>query len=295
MSDIEIITFGCRLNAYEIRSHAPACERRRAQPRGDRQHLRGDGGSRAPGARRRSEGAARATPTPRSWSRAARRRSIRERFAGMAEVDHVIGNQEKTECRTLRRSRVRRHRAGRGQRHHVGAARPRAISSTASAAARAPMCRSRTAAIIAARSASSRSAAGRRARCRRARWWRRCGGWSSNGYAEIVLTGVDITAYGARPSRRDRRSASWCARCSKLVPELPRLRLSSIDSIEADADSDGGDRRGGAADAASPSLAAGRRRPHAEAHEAPPLARRLDRVLRGGAPRCARTWCSAPT
>jgi threonylcarbamoyladenosine tRNA methylthiotransferase MtaB len=56
-----------------------------------------------------------------------------------------------------------------------------------------------------------------------------------NGYAEIVLTGVDITAYGA-----DLPGAMTLGRLTrtvlKLVPELPRLRLSSIDSVEADAD-----------------------------------------------------------
>src|SRR5665809_144324 len=54
-----------------------------------------------------------------------------------------------------------------------------------------------------------------------------------NGYAEIVLTGVDITAYGA-----DLPGAMTLGKLVrsvlKLVPELPRLRLSSIDSVEAD-------------------------------------------------------------
>jgi threonylcarbamoyladenosine tRNA methylthiotransferase MtaB len=55
-----------------------------------------------------------------------------------------------------------------------------------------------------------------------------------NGYAEIVLTGVDITAYGA-----DLPGAITLGKLVRkvlaLVPELPRLRLSSIDSVEADA------------------------------------------------------------
>ena len=42
-------------------------------------------------------------------------------FAAMAEVDHVVGNQEKTESFDVPRARARRHRAGQGQRHHVGA------------------------------------------------------------------------------------------------------------------------------------------------------------------------------
>ncbi len=54
-----------------------------------------------------------------------------------------------------------------------------------------------------------------------------------NGYSEVVITGVDITSYGSdlpgNPSL-----GNLCARILKLVPELKRLRLSSIDSIEAD-------------------------------------------------------------
>ncbi|MDX5592047.1 tRNA (N(6)-L-threonylcarbamoyladenosine(37)-C(2))-methylthiotransferase MtaB [Pseudovibrio sp. SPO723] len=54
-----------------------------------------------------------------------------------------------------------------------------------------------------------------------------------NGYGEIVLTGVDITSYGADlPGTPTLGSLS--AKILKLVPDLKRLRLSSIDSIEAD-------------------------------------------------------------
>jgi threonylcarbamoyladenosine tRNA methylthiotransferase MtaB len=54
-----------------------------------------------------------------------------------------------------------------------------------------------------------------------------------NGYAEVVLTGVDLTSYGADlpGSPRLGRLAGAILRG---VPELARLRLSSIDSIEAD-------------------------------------------------------------
>jgi threonylcarbamoyladenosine tRNA methylthiotransferase MtaB len=54
-----------------------------------------------------------------------------------------------------------------------------------------------------------------------------------NGYREVVLTGVDITSYGADlpggPSL-----GKLVRAILKTVPELERLRLSSIDSIEAD-------------------------------------------------------------
>ncbi|MBC8240574.1 MAG: tRNA (N(6)-L-threonylcarbamoyladenosine(37)-C(2))-methylthiotransferase MtaB [Alphaproteobacteria bacterium] len=54
-----------------------------------------------------------------------------------------------------------------------------------------------------------------------------------NGYAEVVLTGVDITAYGSdlpgRPSL-----GQLLRRLLRAVPELPRLRLSSLDAVEID-------------------------------------------------------------
>ena len=56
---------------------------------------------------------------------------------------------------------------------------------------------------------------------------------AANGYGEIVLTGVDLTSYGqdlpGNPSL-----GTLVRKILKLVPELKRLRISSIDSIEAD-------------------------------------------------------------
>ena len=53
------------------------------------------------------------------------------------------------------------------------------------------------------------------------------------GYPEIVLTGVDLTSYGhdlpATPTL-----GALVRKILKLVPEIQRLRISSIDSIEAD-------------------------------------------------------------
>ena len=50
-----------------------------------------------------------------------------------------------------------------------------------------------------------------------------------NGYGEIVLTGVDITSYAPG-------LGLLVKQLLRDVPELKRLRLSSIDSVEADAD-----------------------------------------------------------
>ena len=57
----------------------------------------------------------------------------------------------------------------------------------------------------------------------------------ANGYRELVLTGVDITSYGADLPGSPRLGA-LVKRILKDVPELARLRLSSIDSVEADGD-----------------------------------------------------------
>jgi threonylcarbamoyladenosine tRNA methylthiotransferase MtaB len=55
------------------------------------------------------------------------------------------------------------------------------------------------------------------------------------GYKEVVLTGVDITAYGpdlpGQPTL-----GQMVRRLLALVPELPRLRLSSLDPVEIDDD-----------------------------------------------------------
>ena len=53
------------------------------------------------------------------------------------------------------------------------------------------------------------------------------------GFNEVVLTGVDLTSWGSdlpgRPPLGD-----LVQRILRMVPELPRLRISSIDSVEAD-------------------------------------------------------------
>jgi threonylcarbamoyladenosine tRNA methylthiotransferase MtaB len=53
------------------------------------------------------------------------------------------------------------------------------------------------------------------------------------GTREVVLTGVDLTSYGADLPGRP-RLGSLVRRVLALVPELPRLRLSSLDPAEMD-------------------------------------------------------------
>jgi threonylcarbamoyladenosine tRNA methylthiotransferase MtaB len=150
----------------------------------------------------------------------------------MDEVDHVIGNQEKTECRTF---------AG-----LAGEATERvvvndimSVKETAGhliegfgSRARAYVqiqngCDHRcTFCIIPFGRGPSRSVPAGEvvAQVRRL---------VENGYAEVVLTGVDITAYGA-DLPGEMALGKLVRKVLNLVPELPRLRLSSIDSVEAD-------------------------------------------------------------
>ena len=57
----------------------------------------------------------------------------------------------------------------------------------------------------------------------------------AGGYNEVVLTGVDVTAYGADlPGKPG--LGQLVRRLLAALPELPRLRLSSLDPVEVDAD-----------------------------------------------------------
>ena len=55
------------------------------------------------------------------------------------------------------------------------------------------------------------------------------------GYNEVVMTGVDVTSYGADLPGKP-TLGQMIRRVLALVPELPRLRLSSLDPVEIDAD-----------------------------------------------------------
>lgn len=55
------------------------------------------------------------------------------------------------------------------------------------------------------------------------------------GYNEIVMTGVDVTSYGADLPGKP-ALGQMIRRVLALVPELPRLRLSSLDPVEIDDD-----------------------------------------------------------
>ncbi|MEX0839809.1 MAG: tRNA (N(6)-L-threonylcarbamoyladenosine(37)-C(2))-methylthiotransferase MtaB [Parvibaculum sp.] len=228
----EIVTFGCRLNAYEsevMRGHADAAGLEGAivfntcavTAEAERQ------------ARQAIRKAHRENPQARIIVTGCAAQVNPDQFAAMPEVDLVIGNEEKMKPASWQpalalhaNERVRvndimsvTETAG----HLIGGLEGRArafVQVQNGCDHRCTFC------IIPYGRGPSRSVAAGEvvAEVRKL---------VENGYREVVLTGVDITSYGGdlpgRPSL-----GNLARRILKLVPELERLRLSSIDSIEAD-------------------------------------------------------------
>ncbi len=153
-------------------------------------------------------------------------------FADMAEADHVIGNAEKTNAATF--LEIAGGELARVKVNDIASVRETAQHMVAGFGGRARAyvevqngCDHRcTFCVIPYGRGPSRSVpAGDVVRQIRA--------LAEQGYREVVLTGVDLTSYGA-----DLPGGMTLGRLVRtilrLVPELPRLRLSSIDTIEAD-------------------------------------------------------------
>jgi threonylcarbamoyladenosine tRNA methylthiotransferase MtaB len=229
----EILTFGCRLNAYEsevMRDHV------RAAGLGDvvvvnSCAVTGEAERQARQAIRRAR---RERPDARIIVTGCAAQIDPAAFAAMPEVDRVIGNAEKLKAETFRAL------AG-GASERVAVADIMAVRETAShllagfeGRARAFVqvqqgCDHRcTFCIIPYGRGPSRSVPVGDI-VAEARFL------VAHGYNEIVLTGVDITSYGAdlpgRPSL-----GQMVRRLLAQVPELGRLRLSSLDPVEIDAD-----------------------------------------------------------
>lgn len=225
---VDVVTFGCRLNAYEseaIRARAAAdgvtnavvfntCAVTGEAVRQARQAIRKARRER-PGARLIVTGCA-AQIDPAA-------------FAAMPEVDLVLGNAEKAAPGALAETaRVRvndimsvRETAG----HLVDGLKDRArafVEVQNGCDHRCTFC------VIPYGRGNSRSAPAGEVveQVRRL---------AAEGYREVVLTGVDITSWGA-DLPGEPTLGQLVARILKLTPELPRLRLSSIDAAEIDPD-----------------------------------------------------------
>lgn len=235
---VDIITFGCRLNAFEaevIRREAESAglsdtivinscavtNEAVAQARQSIRKLKRE----RPGARIVVTGCAAQTQS--------------QMFADMAEVDRVVGNDDKMRSSTWRDARTA---------FDLGANEKIAVSDIMSVKEMAPHlidgfaaglprvfvqvqngCDHRcTFCIIPYGRGNSRSVPmGAVVQQVRA--------LAMRGHAEIVLTGVDLTSYGTDLPGAPRLGL-LTKQILRHVPELKRLRISSIDSIEADND-----------------------------------------------------------
>lgn len=227
----EIITFGCRLNAFEsevMRAHAEreglqdtiiinSCAVTQEAERQARQSIRK---------------ARRENPNARIVVTGCAAQIAPERFAAMPEVDHVLGNEEKLKQESFTAfagANAPRIKAGDIMRVKENA---RHLIPGFSEKARAFLevqqgCDHRcTFCIIPFGRGNSRSSPiGDIVEQARQ--------FVDQGYKEIVLTGVDITSYGQDLPGRP-RLGQLVRRLLQLVPDLRRLRLSSLDVAELD-------------------------------------------------------------
>jgi threonylcarbamoyladenosine tRNA methylthiotransferase MtaB len=235
---VEIVTFGCRLNAFEaevIRREAEgaglsdtivinSCAVTNEAVAQARQSIRKLKRER-PGARIVVTGCAAQTQS--------------EMFAGMVEVDRVVGNDDKMRSEAWHEARTA---FGLGANEKIAVSdimtvkqmAPHLIDGFAAGLPRVFVqvqngCDHRcTFCIIPFGRGNSRSVPmGAVIEQVRA--------LVERGHVEIVLTGVDLTSYGADLPGAP-KLGMLTRQILRHVPELKRLRISSIDSIEADAD-----------------------------------------------------------
>jgi len=234
VSGVEVITFGCRLNTYEsevMRSQAEAAGLNNAVLV-NTCAVTGEAVRQARQAIRRAR---RDNPHARIIVTGCAAQTEKQTFAEMVEVDAVLGNEEKLKAASYRglpdfgvsaeeKLRVNdimsvRHTAPQMVRHIDGHVRA-FIQVQNGCDHRCTFC------IIPYGRGNSRSVP-MGAVVDQAR------NLVESGYREIVLTGVDATSYG--DDLPGQPTLGLLAKTLlKQVPDIRRLRLSSIDSIEAD-------------------------------------------------------------
>ena len=228
MAETQFVTFGCRLNTYEsevMRGHAEAaglsdaivfntCAVTGEATRQARQAIR----------RARAE-----NPAARIVVTGCAAQTDPQMFAAMPEVDRVLGNEEKLRAESWQP--VDGPRVAVADIMKVKAATPHLIDGlkerTRAFVQVQNGCDHRcTFCIIPFGRGNSRSLAAEDVveQVRRL---------VASGYSEVVLTGVDLTSWGADLDGTP-RLGHLVSRILFQVPDLKRLRLSSIDSIEAD-------------------------------------------------------------
>ncbi|HET9714732.1 MAG TPA: tRNA (N(6)-L-threonylcarbamoyladenosine(37)-C(2))-methylthiotransferase MtaB [Pseudolabrys sp.] len=226
--NVEVVTFGCRLNAYE--SEVIRCK---ALSAGIEDAIVVNTCAVTAESVRQARQAIRRLKRERPLSRivvtGCAAQTEAQTFAAMAEVYCVVGNEEKFAPETwgsggrIAVSDIMAAKSARS--HQVGGIEGRArafVQVQNGCDHRCTFC------IIPFGRGNSRSVRADEviAQARRL---------VTEGYREIVLTGVDITGYGLDLPGEPRLGA-LVKRILREVPDLPRLRLSSIDSVEVDAE-----------------------------------------------------------
>lgn len=230
-SEVRVVTFGCRLNAYESE-----VIRARAAEDGVRDAVVFNTcavtGEAVRQARQAIRKARRETPGARLIVTGCAAQIEPETFAAMPEVDLVLGNADKARPGALSplaegpRVRVNdimsvRETAG----HLIAGVRDRArayVEVQNGCDHRCTFC------VIPFGRGNSRSVPAGEVveQVRRL---------AAEGCREVVLTGVDVTSWGADLPGTP-TLGQLAGRILRLVPDLPRLRLSSIDAAEIDPD-----------------------------------------------------------
>ena len=225
---VDVVTFGCRLNTYE----SEAIRREAAAAGVDDAVIINTCAVTAEAVRQARQGIRRLKrerPHQRVVVTGCAAQTEAGNFAAMAEVDRVVGNEEKFDARTWTSD----DKVAVSNIMAVKTMRPHTIDSI-EGRSRAFVqvqngCDHRcTFCIIPYGRGNSRSLFVEDVVAQ-------VGRLAGNGYREVVLTGVDITSYGADLPGAPRLGA-LVKRILRDVSELDRLRLSSIDSVEADAD-----------------------------------------------------------
>ena len=225
---VDVVTFGCRLNTYE----SEAIRREAAAAGVDDAVIINTCAVTAEAVRQARQGIRRLKrerPHQRVVVTGCAAQTEAGNFAAMAEVDRVVGNEEKFDARAWTsddKIAVSNIMAVKTMRPHTIDSiegRSRAFVQVQNGCDhRCTFC------IIPYGRGNSRSLFVEDVVAQ-------VGRLAGNGYREVVLTGVDITSYGADLPGAPRLGA-LVKRILRDVSELDRLRLSSIDSVEADAD-----------------------------------------------------------
>ncbi len=226
-ADVEILTLGCRLNAYESEAMR-ALASKAALSNAVIVNTCAVTGEAVRQARQAIRRARRERPDAEIIVTGCAAQIDPQRFAAMPEVSRVIGNAEKMRAESFAPTEER-----------VAVADIMSVRETASHLIDGFDERTRvyiqvqngcdhrcTFCIIPYGRGNSRSAAAGDVveQVRRL---------AANGVPEVVLTGVDLTSWGADLPGQPQLGA-LIARILKHVPELPMLRLSSLDAIEMD-------------------------------------------------------------